>query len=168
MAGLLKLFGLAPRVAIAADAVSRAFRGEDDAGDNMGGLGPLAPSTLDQDRAREEAIAEDERVRANRQYLGLRDDYFKRRVGARDANGHVSTVAESLVLRSKFDQMPDVTRSESDARLDASGAVPMPHRSVSAARASTLEIAADDGDADDWFRDPTTRDPIHASEKRRT
>lgn len=167
MGNLLNLFGLAPKLAIATDAVTRAFRG-DDGGENLGGLGPLTPSTLDQDRAREEAQAEDERVRANRQYLGLRDDYFKRRVGARDANGHVATVAESLVLRTKFDQMPHVVQSENDARLDAAGIVKMPHRSVAAARAGTLDVAADDGDSNDWFRDEPTRDPIHASEKRRS
>lgn len=166
MGSLLNLFGLGPKIAIAADAVTRALKGDDTTND-LGSLGPLAPSVLDQDRAAEQQIAEDERVRANRKYIGMRDDYFKRRVGARDADGHVATVAESLALRAKFDGMPDVTRSEQDARLDAAGIVRMPHRSVADAHAETLDVARDDGDANDWFRDAPTRDPIHAHEKRR-
>jgi hypothetical protein len=168
---LLNLFGLAPKVAIAADSIARAFRGDDAGTDSLGGLGPLAPSIADQDRASEHAMAEDERVRANRQYLGVRNDYFKRRAGARvlDPDGNADellTPAQHLALRAKFDGMPDLVRSEEDARLDARGVVRMPHRSVHDARQSTLDTAADDGDQDEWFRDTVTRDPIHAQEKR--
>jgi hypothetical protein len=170
MARILR--ALAPRVAIAVDALKQAVFG-DDAGsapqDN--GLGVLAPTIADQDRA--QAIIEQETQRGieARQYLRLRNDYFKNRVGANlmDGDGKPSgtaSEAERLLLRTKFDQMPDLVRSEREMRDDTrSGGRLFPQRSIEAAREFDRELG--DPDGHEFWRDPPVkRAPIHATERK--
>lgn len=168
---IAKLVGV--RAAVAVDNVSRAFKGEDSGGDPTGGLGPLAPTVLDRDRAEAIEMQESERQREARNYIGLRNDYCKRRVGAAvlDYDGRAgmhSTPAERLAIRASLDQMPDITRSESDARAERNG-VAMPHRSVQAAREASREASAQDGDGDDkwWGEQTEDREPQHFSQRRR-
>jgi hypothetical protein len=152
---LLRLLGV--RTAVAVDAVSKTFRGERgplEQRDADAGLVGIAPM-LDHGRTESHARMHDERVAQAKQYLRTRDNYFKKRVGARvidEKSGKpdaAATLAERMVLRAEFDKIPDLVQSEQESREVAAGLRVFPHRSTDDAKAYDREL---NPEGPEWWR----------------